>query len=182
MAKVNFDLKGFDSEREAKTDLLPDCEVNAEIHSTEVKETKSKKGAYIQVFFKVVAGAHKGKMFQETLNLWNDSADAIRIAAARLKRIMEVGGHKNPNGVLGDSDELVGLKMRFRIEQVKRLDDKGKEQTYNEVKKVMAFAAEAFDGAKQAEAIGAPAANPMAPAQPAAPAAGTTVPPWMRGK
>lgn len=180
--KMNFDFSKYDEERESKTDLLPDGEYNFTVFATEVKETKNKKGGYVQMFCKVLDGQHKGKVFQDTFNLWNENQDTVRIAAGKLKLLLRLGGHKNPNGLIADSDELVDLKARASIESYKETGTDGKDHQYNRVKKYKSYEPEAFNGEKQAEQIGAPS-NPMATKQTDASAGGsTTTPPWLKGK
>lgn len=114
MAQMNLDLSGVVAST-GKT-VLPTGIYNTMISSAEVKET-STKGWMIVVGLSVLDGEHEGKVMTERLNVVNANEMAQKIGLSTLKTMLTVGGAANPN-VLGDSDDLVGLKMSVSVEAI----------------------------------------------------------------
>lgn len=168
MALVKLDLSKVQAESETRFTLIPAGAYNAAIVGAEPKETKAKTGAYIALEFEVLDGDHKGARFGDIVNIANPNEDAVRIGLARLKRILELGGHKNPNS-LKDTDELIGLAVQAVVSQEKTSTKEGKEYTNNRVDKYKALEG----GPKDPPVI----ANQMIP-----PKAETTQFPWHKAQ
>lgn len=91
-------------------DLLSEGNHLLKVEAVEIKETKKGGGFYIAASLRVKGGIDGGKSLMEFINIVNSNEDAQRLGLARLKRILEVGGHKNPSYV-EDAKELIGLEF-----------------------------------------------------------------------
>ena len=171
MAKLNLNLSAVAAERDG-FDLLPEGIYNLRITAVEVKATKGNDGHYLEVACQVIDGSQAGKVICDRITIKNKSEDATRIGLARLKKIAEVGGHKNPN-LIGDTDELVGLTFSASTVNESFSSD-GKDYQSTKVRKVrgevQANLPPVMEQAPQAEAP-APAPAKATPAPAAAPAA-----------
>lgn len=112
--KLNLDLSKIESTGGGGDDLLPAGEYTARVTGTTLHETGG--GHALKVTFNVTSGDHEGAQFSDFLNIINKSEQAQRIAQGKVKKIMEVGGHKNP-GALQDSDDLHGLTVQVKLTQ-----------------------------------------------------------------
>lgn len=139
MSKLNLDLSTVERESASIVSLLPAGSYDSVIFSTEVKETKSKNGFILTIFFRVIGGEHDGKVFRDGLNIVNKNTDAQRIALSRLKLIAELIGLKNPNRI-DDSEELHGKKITAVLTCKDMVSDNGNNFTVNEVKKYETYA------------------------------------------
>jgi len=88
-------------------DLLSEGMHQFKIEDVEIKQSKGG-GYYLNLSCKVTSGVDAGKSINEMLNIVHSNEDAQRIALARLKKILEVGGHANPSYV-EDAKELIGM-------------------------------------------------------------------------
>jgi len=127
--KLNLDLSKVDSAGGGGDDLLPVGSYTGRIVGTDLIKTNS--GHALKVVFNVTAGDHEGAQFSDFLNIINDSELAQKIAQGKIKKIMEVGGHKNP-GALQDSEELHGLVVMAKLTQEPNYKDSN--YTDNKVK------------------------------------------------
>lgn len=141
--KLNLDLTTVEKESASIVSLLPAGKYDAVIFSTDVKETKSKNGFILTIFFRVIGSEHgsehNDKVFRDGLNIVNKNVDAQRIALSRLKLIAELAGLKNPNKI-DDSEELHGKKLTVTLTCKDMVSDNGNHFTVNEVKKYDAYA------------------------------------------
>ena len=97
--------------------VVPTGTYPMEIVGVEPKETSKKTGWMLEVSYKITAGDHAGKTIKERLNVQNQSADATRIGLSQLKTILTAGKHANPN-YIGDTNEMIGLKLNLYVEEV----------------------------------------------------------------
>lgn len=133
MAKLNLNLSAVAAERDG-FDLLPEGIYNLKITSVDVKATKGNDGHYLEVACQVIDGSQAGKAICDRITIKNKSEDATRIGLARLKKIAEVGGHKNPN-LIADTDELIGLTFSASTVNESFTSD-GKDYQSTKVRKV----------------------------------------------
>ncbi len=83
----NMDFDATNVEPNAPMDAIPSGKYIAKIAETEIKETKSGKGKYLQITLEIVEGQFKGRKVFDRLNLWNASAQAKEIAEKTLSAI-----------------------------------------------------------------------------------------------
>ena len=163
------DLSGFDATEVAPaTDFtpMPAGEYLAMIVDTEMKQTKSGSGEYLNVALEIVDGEHKGRRLWDRLNLRNQNETAVKIAQASLSAICHAVNVMRPR----DSVELHGKPMLVRVALEERDDKPGAWR--NEVKGYLAP-----NGASPRTAA-SPAPQPAVRATPATKAA--AAPPWKR--
>lgn len=104
MAELDFDTNNH--EPLGNFAPLPAGDYLAVIGNSEKKETNKKNGHYLQLTWEVLNdGDNKGRLVWTRLNLWNDNADAVRIAGKELRSICDAVG---VSGKLRDSTELHG--------------------------------------------------------------------------
>lgn len=136
--------------------VLPAGQYLAAIAKSDVRETKSGSGRYVNLEFEVVDGPAKGRRFWTMLNLWNANAQAVEIAQRDLSAICHAVGKLR----VADTEELHGRPMLVTI--------KIKSDAYGEKNEVTSY--------KSASGNTPGASNP-APAQAAA-AGGAKAGPW----
>jgi hypothetical protein len=158
------DLRGFDAnavEPSSDFEPIPAGKYLAVITESEMKETKSGTGSYLQLTFEVIDGPYKGRFLWARLNLDNPNATAVQIAKAELSAICRAVGVLAPH----DSTELHDLPLVIHVKCKKRPDTG---EITNEVKgySPKASLAEPTASAK-------PAATPASNSKP-------TTPPWKR--
>lgn len=136
-------------------DPLPNGDYRAMIVESAVKETKDKKGKYLQLNWQILDGDYKGRIVFDRLNVQNPSETAQKIGQEQLSAVCHATGVLK----LTSSAQLhnIPVTIKVRVKEEKGYDPQ------NEVKKYTAIA-----GAVPA-ATGAPAASSAAPAA-AAPA------------
>jgi len=150
MATLNFNANEVDPA--VGFDPIPAGSYNAIITESEMKQTKTGAGRYLQLTFQVIDGDCKGRLVWARLNLENPSEMAVKIARAELSAICRAVGVMAPK----DSLELHNTPLTIRVACKKR-DDTG--EITNEIK--------GFESAG--------GTRPVAPTA----AAGST-PPWKR--
>src|SRR5262245_28400972 len=115
------DLRGFDAaqvEPSAGFEPLPAGKYQAVITASDMKQTRSGTGHYLELTFQVIDGAHKGRTLRSRLNLDNPNAAAVRIARAELSAVCRAVGVLAPN----DSVELHDLPLVITVKCKKRED------------------------------------------------------------
>ena len=90
----------------------------AVITESEMKETKSRTGEYLQLTFQIIEGEYKGRLLWARLNLNNPSAMAVKIARAELSALCRALGVMQPK----DSVELHNLPVVVKVACKKRED------------------------------------------------------------
>lgn len=123
-------LNGFDAnEVEPATPYTP-LPVNrylVKITESEMKQTKSQTGGYLELTFLVLEGQYKGRTQKDRLNLKNANEKAVQIARAELSAICRAVGVMKPR----DSVDLHNIPLVIDVDQKK---DKETGKIYNEVK------------------------------------------------
>ena len=123
-------LQGFDARTvEPSTDFeaIPAGKYLAIIADSEMKQTKSGTGSYLELTFQIVEGEYKGRNLWARLILDNPNAVAVKIAQGELSAICRAVGVMAPN----DSCELHNLPLVITVKCKKR-EDTG--EITNEVK------------------------------------------------
>lgn len=113
---------------------LQDGTYMVQVESAEVKETKSKDGKYINLWFKVIDGEDKGRKVSAMFNIENKSTQAEEIGQQQLKSLLISAGRTTPESQkLNSVNDLVGLKVAIATGLKK--NNQGKE--WPQVKKIM---------------------------------------------
>jgi len=99
-------------------DPIPAGKYLAIITESEMKDTKSGDGKYLQFTFQVLEGEFKGRMLWARLNLDNPKATTVKIARAELSAICRAVGVMAPK----DSVELHNLPLIITVAHKKRKD------------------------------------------------------------
>lgn len=143
-------LNGFDANSvNPATDFepLPAGKYLAIITDSEMKQTKSGSGNYLELTFQVIDGPFKGRMLWSRLNLDNPNAQAVQIAQGELSAICRAVGVMQPK----DSIELHNLPLLVTVKCKKR-DDTG-----DVVNEIRGYAKkETANGARQQETTNTP--------------------------
>lgn len=80
MASINFNAAEVEPSQEFQP--LPEGKYEAVISDSDVKETRSGSGKYVQIEFEVVSGEHKGRRVWDCYNIENPSADFSAVCHA----------------------------------------------------------------------------------------------------
>ena len=110
MARING---GFDSStvEPASFGVLPKGRYLCVAVDSEMKETKSGSGEYLQITFEVIDGDAKGRKIFERLNIVNSNKTAEEIAQRQLSGLCRAVGI----GRLDDSDQLHNIPVVLEI-------------------------------------------------------------------
>lgn len=114
-------LDGFDAnEHEPLAELgaLPAGEYLAMATESEMKQTKSGNGEYLQITWKVIDGPAKDRLLWSRLNLKNQNQTAVEIAKRELSAICHAVGVIRPKR----SEELHGVPVLLKVSTRKRPD------------------------------------------------------------
>lgn len=123
-------LNGFDATQVAPQgdrSVLPAGEYRGVIIDSEMKDTNSGTGKYLQLTIEVVDGQYKGRRVWDRLNLINSNSKAVEIARSTLSSICHAVGVLQPK----DSGELHNIPLTVRV-AVRKRQDNGEDT--NEVK------------------------------------------------
>lgn len=155
MSTLNFNAN--EVEPSIGFDAIPAGKYQAVITDSEMKDTKSGTGKYLQLEFEIIEGDYKSRKLWARLNLENANSEAVRMARADLSAICRAVNVIQPR----DSVELHNLPLTITVRCRKNQDD----EIVNEIR---GFAPKvALSGAMQ---------TTPAPQSPNA------APPWARGK
>jgi Protein of unknown function (DUF669) len=157
MAQLDFDTDGIEPMQ--PLGALPAGTYDFVIADTEIKESKSGRGSYLQVVSNVVGGEMDGRKLFDRFNIQHENKQAEEIGRRQLSALCHAIGLLQ----VADSDEMLGREFRAEVKI-----DRNKE-TGAEGNKVAAYIAKE----------GAPPA-PKAAAKPAAAPAGKAPPPWAK--
>lgn len=121
MAKLNLSLTDVKIQTGGSSDysIVPTGKYNVVVGKTEIKDTKN--GSALIIGYEVIDGEHKGSLIKDFLNVSNPSQEAVRISNERIATVAWSTNAPLKNGVLEDSDDLVG-KEPFTI-AVEQVDD-----------------------------------------------------------
>lgn len=124
MSTLNFNAT--EVEPSAGFDVIPAGKYNAVISDSEMKDTRSGTGRYLQLEFEIIDGEFKNRKLWARLNLENPNADAVRMARADLSAICRAVNVLTPR----DSLELHNLPLVITVRCKKNQDD----EMTNEIK------------------------------------------------
>ncbi len=155
MSTLNFNAN--EVEPSIGFDTIPAGKYQAVITDSEMKDTKSGTGKYLQLEFEVIEGDYKSRKLWARLNLENANPEAVRMARADLSAICRAVNVIQPR----DSVELHNLPLTITVRCRKNQDD----EIVNEIRGF----------APKAVLSGATQATP-------APQSPNAAPPWARGK
>lgn len=124
------DLHGFNANEvdpSSGFDPIPAGRYLAMVTDSEMKETKSGDGHYLQLTFQVLEGEFKNRYVWARLNLDNPNETAVKIARAQLSALCRAAGVMTPR----DSVELHNLPV---VITVKCKKDKDTGDVQNEIR------------------------------------------------
>jgi len=122
-------LSGFNAnnvEPMSDFDPIPAGKYTAIITASEMKDTKSGNGSYLELTFQIIEGEYKNRLLWGRLNLDNPNELTVKIARAQLAAICRSVGVTEPK----DSCELHNLPLIISVKQ--KTDDDG--EVRNEIK------------------------------------------------
>jgi hypothetical protein len=111
MASLGATYDASQGEQMSDRSALPPGEYLAAIAKSDVGPTKKGDGRKVELEFEVLDGAHKGRRFWSTLNLWNPSAQAVEMSQRELNSICHAVGKLR----VADSEELHGVPMKVTL-------------------------------------------------------------------
>jgi hypothetical protein len=111
MASLGATYDASQGEQMIDRSALPPGEYLAAIAKSDVGPTKKGDGRKIDLEFEVLDGAHRGRRFWSTLNLWNPSAQAVEISQRELNTICNAVGKLR----VADTEELHGIPMKVTL-------------------------------------------------------------------
>ncbi len=132
MATLNFNA--HEVEPSVAFEAVPAGKYIAVIVDSEMKQTKSGNGNYLELTFEITEGEYKGRKVWARLNIDNPSADAVKIARGELSAICRAVNVMTPN----DSVDLHNLPLEINVKCKKRDDS---DEISNEIKGYAAKAA-----------------------------------------
>ena len=107
-------LNGFDAntvEPSQSFDPIPTGKYIAMVTESEMKNTKSGAGQYLQLTFDIIDGQYRGRKLWARLNLNNSNAKTVQIARGELSAICRAVGIMQPR----DSAELHNLPLSIKV-------------------------------------------------------------------
>jgi hypothetical protein len=125
MATLNFNA--HEVEPSAALEAVPAGKYIAVITASEIKQTKSGNGNYLELTFEITEGEYKGRKVWARLNIDNPNADAVKIARGELSAICRAVNVMMPN----DSVDLHNLPLEINVKCKKRDDT---DEISNEIK------------------------------------------------
>ena len=111
MASLGATYDASQGEQMSDRSALPPGEYLAAIAKSDVSDTKKGDGRKVDLEFEVLDGAHKGRRFWTTLNLWNPNPVAVEIAQRELNSICHAVGKLR----VADTEELHGIPMKVTL-------------------------------------------------------------------
>lgn len=109
MASINFNAETV--EPTSAYDVLPKGKYLCMAVASEMKETKSRTGEYLQITFEVLDGPGKGRKLFERLNVRNQNKTAEEIAQRQLSALCHATGVLQ----LMDSEQLHNIPVMVEI-------------------------------------------------------------------
>jgi len=149
MAQLNFQAANVSPESQFTP--VPNGDYPVVITESEMKDTKSGGGQYLQLVLEVIEGPYKGRKVWDRLNLVNSNVTAVEIGQRALSQICHAINHLN----LTDTVELHGKPMvaKLVVKQSPGYDDS------NEVKEYKAYSGAAPIAATPPAQVAAPSMN-----------------------
>jgi Protein of unknown function (DUF669) len=166
----NLDFNANNYEPSAPMEVVPSGNYPVRISATEIKQTKSGTGKYLQLTLDIVDGQYRNRKLFDRLNLWNPNSQAVDIANKTLSAICHATGIMQPR----NHEELRGktLMAKVTVDHNPQYGDK------NEVKGYSAMEGDVPQQVSQQNAY-ASASQPNSNGAPPADAAPKTAP-WGR--
>lgn len=124
MSTLNFNAN--EVEPSAGFEVIPAGKYNAVIADSEMKETRSGTGRYLQLEFEILDGEYRNRKLWTRLNLENPNPDAVRMARSDLSAICRAVNMLTPK----DSLELHNIPLTITVRCKKNQDD----EMVNEIK------------------------------------------------
>lgn len=124
MSTLNFNAETV--EPSVPFEAIPAGKYIAVINDSDMKDTRSGNGRYLQLEFEIVDGECKGRKVWTRLNLENSNPEAVKYARADLAAICRAVGVLHP----ADSVELHNLPLQITVKCRRNQDD----EMTNEVK------------------------------------------------
>jgi hypothetical protein len=90
---------------------IPTGEYTAVITASDMKDTKSGSGKYLQLTYQIVDGEYKNRLIFENINLINSNEVAVQIAQKTLSSICHAVGVLHPR----DSNELHDKPLMIKV-------------------------------------------------------------------
>lgn len=106
MAKLGFQFKSEDVPT-SEYEPIPVGEYVCMFTESELKDTASGTGQYVQMSLEIVEGEYAGRKLIERLNIKNPNEKAVEIAYQTLKKICEAVNKPN----IQDTDELHNIRL-----------------------------------------------------------------------
>lgn len=156
MAIINFNATEVAPSQELT--ILPEGKYEVVITDSDVKETRSGNGQYVQLEYEVISGECRGRKIWGRYNIENPNPDAVRIGRADFSAVCHAVNILNPT----DTAQLHGMPLVLTV-KCKKQKDTGEMENV-----IRGYAAK---GA-------AVSPNPAPP--PAAVPAVSSLPPWAR--
>jgi hypothetical protein len=125
MATLNFNA--HEVEPNVTFEPVPAGKYIAVIVDSEMKQTKSGNGNYLELTFEITEGEYQGRKVWARLNIDNPNADAVKIARGELSAICRAVNVMMPN----DSVDLHNLPLEINVKCKKRDDT---DEISNEIK------------------------------------------------
>lgn len=117
MAQLGFNAANVTPDSADRYRALPNGDYAMVIEGEALKETKDRRGAYLELKLRPLQGEFKEKVIYDRLNLKNDNPQAEEIGKSRLSAIC----HAIDVLLLNDTNQLLGkhLMVTIRIEKDK---------------------------------------------------------------
>lgn len=87
MANLGQNFNASEHEDMADFSPIPVGDYIVVMKSSEVKNTKSGNGSYLNCTFEIIDGKYRGRLLFSILNLWNENPTAVKIAHQELATI-----------------------------------------------------------------------------------------------
>jgi hypothetical protein len=111
MASLGGTYDASQGEQMSDRSALPPGEYLAAIAKSDVSDTRKGTGRKVELEFEVLDGAHKGRRFWTTLNLWNPNPVTVEIAQRELNSICHAVGKLR----VADTQELHAVPMKVSL-------------------------------------------------------------------
>ncbi len=111
MASLGGTYDASDGDQMSERAALPPGEYLAAIARSDVTDTRKGDGRKVELEFEVLDGAHKGRRFWTTLNLWNPNPVAVEMAQRELNTICHAVGKLR----VADTVELHDAPMKVTL-------------------------------------------------------------------
>lgn len=151
MSTLNFDAETV--EPSVPFEAIPAGKYIAVITASDMKDTRSGNGRYLQLEFEIIEGEYAGRKVWTRLNIEHPNTEAVKYARADLAAICRAVNVLHP----GDSVELHDLPLQITVKCRKNQDD----EMTNEIKS-FAPVPTATTATETAPQTGANAAPPWA--------------------